>query len=108
MFEYSARYVSAYDGDTVRLDIDLGFNIWLHNASVRLLGINTPELRGKEKALGLAARDALRAKLTEAQVLRIVSRKRGKYGRYLADIYADGVHLNQWMIDQGHAVPYSC
>ena len=53
MYEYCAKVVSVYDGDTITVDIDLGFGIVLKKQKLRLLGINTPEVRGAEKILGI-------------------------------------------------------
>jgi len=109
MYEYEAIVRSVYDGDTVRLDIDLGKSIWLHNEPCRLLGIDTPELRGEEREKGIIARDALR-ELILGQTVRIKTKKdkSGKYGRLLVDIYLkDGKHINQWLLDMGFAVEIS-
>lgn len=108
MYEYKARYVSAYDGDSVRLDCDLGFNIWMKNQVIRLYGIDTPELRGKDREEGLKARDYVRERLTECDELIIKTHKdkKGKYGRWLAEIYVDGVNLNQELVKEGMAKEY--
>ena len=115
IYEYNAEITSVYDGDTVTATIDLGFNLYTANAKIRLIGINTPELRGgteATKAAGLAARDYVRERILNKHV-RIISRKKGKYGRYLAEIYelnayGEAIHqsLNEQLIVQGHAVPY--
>ena len=60
LYTYKARCTSVYDGDSVTLDIELGFNIVMHNQKIRLLGINTPEVRGSDRLDGLIARDRLR------------------------------------------------
>ena len=49
LYTYKARCVSVYDGDSITLDIDLGFNHWMLNQKIRLLGIDTPEIRGPER-----------------------------------------------------------
>jgi micrococcal nuclease len=90
LYTYRARYRSNYDGDTVRLDIDLGFGVWLHNQSVRLLGIDCPELHGTDSAAGKLAQQATAAMLTAAGQEIVVQTYRDthdKYGRWLADIY---------------------
>ena len=107
-FTYRARYRSAYDGDTVRVDLDLGFGVWLQNQALRLVGIDTPELRGSEREAGLVARDFMRDQLMAAEELIVETTrdKKGKYGRWLARLHADGVDLNQAMIDGGYAKEY--
>ena len=60
MFEYKAKLVKVVDGDTIDVDLDLGFGVWLMKQRVRFYGINTPESRTRdleEKKRGLAAKD---------------------------------------------------
>ena len=59
LYTYNARCTSVYDGDSITVDIDLGFNHWMLNQKIRLFGINTPEVRGAERPSGLIARDRL-------------------------------------------------
>ena len=68
MYEYCAKVVSVYDGDTITVDIDLGFGIVLKKQKLRLLGINTPEVRGEEKILGKKVRDLVREKILDKVV----------------------------------------
>ena len=113
-YRYRATAASVYDGDTFRADVDLGFSAWLKNIQFRMYGINTPELRGgtaETKRAGVAARDRLRELMPVGSAVLIRSTKAGKYGRYLADLYVeqpDGavLHVNQVLLDEGHAVPY--
>ena len=103
---YNAEVVRVYDADTVWLNIDLGFETWLQNVACRLYGINAPEMRGPEKTEGLISRDWLIARLTEVDgKVRIQSHKgtRGKYGRWLVVLWADGVNLNEALVDVGLA-----
>lgn len=114
MYEYRAQVVEIVDGDTVKLDVDLGFSI-RQRMTLRLYGINAPEMVGATRAKGEAARDYL-AKLIPADsfvTIRTHKDKSDKYGRILAEIYAPGAlthdtvySVNQAMIDAGHAVPY--
>ena len=63
MYEYKAKLIKVVDGDTVDVDIDLGFGVWLRNERVRIMGIDTPESRTRdkvEKLFGLAAKKALK------------------------------------------------
>lgn len=86
---YRARIVSVYDGDTVTVDIDVGFGVWLHKQKLRLFGINAPEVRGEEREAGIESRDALRAMLPVGRSVVIATKrdKKGKYGRWLAEVY---------------------
>jgi len=103
---YKAKCVSVYDGDTVTLDISLGFGVTMRE-KIRLLGINTPEVRGKEKLDGLISRDRLRELINGKDIIIATHKdKGGKYGRLLATIYLDGVDINQQLIDEGLAKPY--
>ena len=113
MFEYKASLVRVVDGDTIDVDLDLGFGVWLKKQRVRLYGINTPESRTRdleEKKRGLAAKDRvieLIENCEELSIKTILNKKaRGKYGRILADIMADGINVNQTLVSEGHAVEY--
>ena len=107
MYEYRATIIKAYDGDTVTAEIDLGFNIKI-TEKLRLLRINTPELRGDERELGLISRDRLREKILGREVIiKTKKDKKGKYGRYLAEIIfetEDGlINVNDWLVTEGLA-----
>ena len=113
MFEYKARLVKVVDGDTIDVDLDLGFGVWLMKQRVRFYGINTPESRTRdleEKKRGLAAKDRvveLIENCEELSIKTILNKKaRGKYGRILANIMADGINVNQTLVSEGHAVEY--
>jgi micrococcal nuclease len=114
MFEYYVKKVSKIvDGDTIDVDIDLGFDISF-SSRVRLAGIDTPESRTKdkmEKALGLESKDYLKKAIDEAKTVVIKTEKINsseKYGRILGWIFLDGseVSINQKMIDNGYAWGY--
>lgn len=103
------KVIKVYDGDTITIATRLPFsNSPVYRFPVRLLGIDSAEIKGKtfeEKASATAARDALSAKIFgKMVVLKNVSTE--KYGRILADVYLDNIHLNQWMLDQKLAVEY--
>jgi len=108
LFHYNAIVQSVYDGDTCRVDIDLGLGIWVRNEKIRLVRINAPEMTGADKARGTAARDFLRA-LIDGQEIIIESIKdqRGKYGRYLAEIWIlqNGcwTNINDLLVEAGYA-----
>jgi len=113
-YRYRATIASVYDGDTFRADVDLGFSAWLKTVNFRMFGIDTPELRGgteATKAAGRAARDRFLELAPIGAAVLIESTKAGKYGRYLADVFVeqpDGsvLHVNQVLLDEGHAVPF--
>ena len=90
MYEYKTKIVKVVDGDTVDVDIDLGFGVWLRKQRVRLFGINTPESRTRdleEKARGLAAKDRVKNILEENIDFELHSEELGKFGRVLGKIY---------------------
>jgi len=117
MHEYNCTIKRVVDGDTVDVDIDLGFGIWIHNERVRLYGIDTPESRTRdleEKKAGLFAKDVVLHYLPEGskQVLRTHKDKVGKYGRVLGEfVIYDGLAdrqttINQFMIEHKIGVEY--
>lgn len=104
MYEYQAKIVRVIDGDTIAIDVDLGFGIWRCGEVVRLLGINAPEMNTIE---GRAAKAYVEQWATEhgaACVIQTVKDKREKYGRLLATIYAGLRCLNDDLVANGHAV----
>jgi len=103
------------DGDTVDIDIDLGFGTWLKNERVRIMGIDTPESRTSndiEKKFGLAAKSRLQELLGETAILKTqVSKKgedmKGKFGRILGNFATeDGRNCADILCEEGHAVTY--
>ncbi|MGB0788299.1 MAG: thermonuclease family protein [Marinirhabdus sp.] len=106
MYHYKAKITGVYDGDTVTAVVDLGF-LHYQKMRLRLYGINTPEIRGKERKEGLVARDIVREMILDKEVeIHTYKDKQGKFGRYLATIIIDGVNVNKWLVENGHAVPY--
>ena len=96
-FYYRAQVVSVYDGDTCRVDIDLGFGVWKKNETLRLNRINAPEMRGEEREAGKRSRDYLRGLVLDKDVmLQSLLDRKGKYGRYLAEIWLFDAPNNQW------------
>ena len=105
----SGYVIKVYDGDTITIAAKMPYmNSPIYRFSVRLNGIDCPEIKGKtitEKELAINARDALANKIMRKNVtLQNVSLE--KYGRLLADVYCEGVHMNQWMLDKKFALPY--
>jgi micrococcal nuclease len=108
MYEYSAEVKKVYDGDTITVDFDLGFGIILRKQKIRLLGINTPEVRGESREQGLISRDRLRERILGKTVTIKTSRdKKGKYGRWLGEVFIKDENINQWLLNEGLAVVYS-
>jgi endonuclease YncB( thermonuclease family) len=104
LYVYMAIVTAVYDGDTVTADIDLGMHIWATGEKLRLARIDAPEVRGEERAEGLKSRDWLREKINGKKVLiKTIKDKRGKYGRFLVEIYLDGVNLNDQLVEMGLA-----
>jgi len=107
MYEYTAKVVKVYDGDTITVDFDLGFGIILRGQKIRLSGINTPEVRGEEKVEGIQSRDILRKRILNKTVTIKTSKdKKGKYGRWLGEIYFEAENINEWLISEGLATRY--
>ena len=110
MYSYVAHVTKVYDGDTVTVDIDLGFGIWIKKQSIRLLNIDTPELRGEERPEGLIVRDIVAEKILNKEIiLKTHKDSKGKYGRWLGEIILldeEGTNLNEWLLAEGHAQPY--
>jgi len=120
MYDYKCKVVKIVDGDTVDVDIDLGFGVWMKKERVRIMGIDTPESRTRdkvEKVFGLAAKARLKELLGPNPVLRTqISKKgedmKGKFGRILGDFDVYDAKKDAWrpvtkiMIEEHHAVPY--
>ena len=117
MYEYSCKILRVIDGDTVDVDIDLGFGVWMHKERVRLYGIDTPESRTRdleEKKYGLIAKEHIKSFMPvgSMQTLVTVKDKAGKFGRILGKflIYDKTTEaqmtINDWMIREHHAVAY--
>ncbi len=111
-FCYNATVVRIVDGDTIRLDIDLGFDIVLRNQSVRLYKVDTPECRTrdlKEKAAGLLAKEVVQNLIAtgERVFIRTKLDTKGKFGRLLGTIVTtDNININEHLIDNNYAVEY--
>ena len=106
MYQYKAKVIDVYDGDTVTAMVDLGF-YHFQQMKFRLYGIDTPEIRGEGREKGLVVRDIVRAMILDKEVtINSYKDKQEKYGRYLANIIIDGVDLNQWLVQNGHAKEY--
>jgi micrococcal nuclease len=121
MYEYKCNVVKIIDGDTVDVDIDLGFGVWLTDERVRIMGIDTPESRTRdkvEKKFGLAAKARLKDLLGKSAVLKTQVNKdgedmKGKFGRILGDFTVYDHKKDAWrpvtkvLMEEGHAVKYT-
>ena len=115
MYEYRCKVVHIVDGDTVDVDIDLGFGVWMKKQRIRMYGIDTPESRTRdlvEKKYGLAAKEFLTGMLNDKAgiTLKTHKDKEGKFGRILGELwrttdFADK-SINEYMIEKHHAVRY--
>ncbi len=117
MYQYRCKIIKIIDGDTVDVDIDLGFGVWLHKERVRLFGIDTPESRTRdleEKKYGLAAKGYVEKFMPVGSDQTLVTEKdaEGKFGRILGkflvyDVKEDRqAELGKLMIRDHHAVEY--
>ena len=119
MYEYRVTNIRVVDGDTVDVDIDLGFGVWMKKQRIRLYGIDTPESRTRdkvEKLFGTAAKNRLKELLAEGGKLITTENKqgedmKGKFGRILGDFWVERYEgerekVTDIMIEEGHCVAY--
>lgn len=107
MYEYRAFVRKVYDGDTITVDIDLGFDVVLKAQKIRFTKVNAPEVRGIQRPEGLKSRDALRAKIGNKWIkIKTQKDKKGKYGRWLAEVWVDDECVNDWLVSEGYAKTY--
>ena len=111
MYQYKVTVTKVVDGDTVDVDIDLGFAVVLKKQRVRLYEIDTPESRTRdleEKKFGLASKEYLKNKLKNATNIYLTSHDKGKFGRILGELFIDDNEksVNMQLVDNHHAVYY--
>jgi micrococcal nuclease len=117
MYEYRCKVTKVVDGDTVDVDIDLGFDIILRDERVRIMGIDTPESRTRdkvEKLFGLKSKARLKeliggksGPILKTQINKKGEDMRGKFGRILGDfVTEDGRMVTDILVEEGHAVAY--
>tara|TARA_Y100000114_G_scaffold81667_1_gene75329 strand:+ start:2913 stop:3329 length:417 start_codon:yes stop_codon:yes gene_type:complete len=111
MYTYKVDVTRVVDGDTVDVDIDLGFGMTYKKQRVRMMGIDTPESRTRdleEKFYGKQSKYFLESLLKDKDV-ELVSHDKGKFGRILGELFLEGepLSVNQMMIQNYHAVPYT-
>lgn len=113
MYEYKVNVVRVIDGDTIVVDIDLGFEMWLRNQSVRLFGINTPEVRTRDevaKKVGIFVKGEVERLVSESNnelTVTTVFDKNDKFGRILGVFKTKtNLVLNDYLLNERYAVKY--
>ena len=120
LYKYRAKVLRIIDGDTMDVDLDLGFDVVLAKQRVRLYGIDTPESRTRdkvEKKFGLISKDFVKKKCPVGSKVIIgthVGDERGKFGRILGEVFAidketnviEETSINRKMINESYAVEY--
>lgn len=110
LYYYRAHVTDIYDGDTITVNIDLGLKTFINGEKIRLHRINAPEVRGTERTEGLKARDFLRTQILDKDIfVETIKDKKGKYGRYLGEIYLPDergrlININDLLVKKGFAV----
>lgn len=101
MFEYNFNLIKVVDGDTVDIDIDLGFGVWLRNQRIRIMGIDTPESRTSdpvEKKYGILAKEQVEKYLINCKKFKSFKDEKGKFGRILGDFEVYHSTSGRWML----------
>ena len=110
MYEYNCKIVRVVDGDTVDVDIDLGFDTWRCGERIRLYGIDTPECRtrdAEEKAAGILAKEFVENALHVGGTYKLQTREKGKFGRFLGVIFISArTSINAALVSERLAVAY--
>jgi micrococcal nuclease len=106
-YVYRALVKEVYDGDTITVDVDLGFDIWLKDQKIRLAGINAPEIRGENKLQGLKTRDRLIQLILNKEVtIETIKDKKEKFGRWLGKVYFNSELINEKLVLENLAQKY--
>jgi len=110
MYDYQCKIVRVVDGDTIDVDIDLGFDTWRCSERIRLYGVDTPECRtrdAEEKAAGFLAKEFVEDTLHVGETYTLTTKEKGKFGRYLGVIMlSDKTSINAALVKEHLAVPY--
>ena len=110
MYEYNCTIRRVVDGDTIDVDVDLGFGTWRCSERIRLFGVDTPECRtrdAEEKAAGLLAKKFVEDALHVGGTYTLTTKEKGKFGRYLGVIFiTKKTSINAALIKENLAVPY--
>ena len=102
------KVVKVYDGDTITVASKILGSKKIYRFSVRLNGIDAPEIKGKtqeEKNAAIISRDVLREKIL-GEIVLLKDVKTEKYGRLLATVYLNNINMNEWMLTNNYAIPY--
>ena len=101
LYKYRATVIRVIHGDTIDVDIDLGFFTVIHKQRIRLHGIDAPEVRGSERFSGLESKEWLKHKIEGKEIeLATFKDAKGKYGRWLGVIYFESRNINQLMVEK--------
>ncbi len=110
LYEYKALVLKVVDADTIDIEIDLGFGV-TKTERVRLAGINAYETTRRggttaaEKKLGIEAKEYVTQLILGKTIyVKTEQDKKGKFGRYIADIWFEEVHINKDLVKKGYAV----
>jgi micrococcal nuclease len=111
MYTYKAAVVRIVDGDTIIVDIDLGFEVWLREQSIRMAKINAPEIRGVSREKGLGSKKFLEHIILNKWVtIKTEKDRKGKYGRWIATVLLEEdnnlININAKMVAEGFASKY--
>ena len=110
MYEYKATIIKIVDGDTVDVDIDLGFDVWVRRQRIRLFGVDTPECRTRnkaEKAHGMLAKKYVQKALIVGRTYALTTKEKGKFGRFLGEFKTGKGAITKLLIKERLAVPYT-
>ena len=111
MYKIDKTDISVYDGDTITVTIDLGFNI-KKREKIRFYGINAPELKGPERADGLITKTFLKSLIDDAITknkniyVKTIKDSQEKYGRYLGVLFIDDLNVNLKLVEEGLAISF--
>tara|TARA_R110001592_G_scaffold332842_1_gene616431 strand:- start:2279 stop:2686 length:408 start_codon:yes stop_codon:yes gene_type:complete len=110
MYQYNCKIRRVVDGDTVDVDVDLGFGTWRCSERIRLFGVDTPECRTRdatEKAAGFLAKEFVEDALHVGGTYKLETKEKGKFGRFLGIIYlTEKTSINETLISENLAVAY--
>lgn len=110
LYQYLATVGRVVDGNTISVDVDLGFGVWMHKTEMRLVGVKTPSMKGETMKQGVAAAKFLQETLKDRERILVKTSydPTGKYDGWLAIVFIwdddeeDWVSVNQMIIDAGH------
>lgn len=110
VFTYKAQIINVVDGDTVDVDIDLGFNVWVRDVRLRLNRINAYETKlykgvtEEERDKGLQAKEFVKSAAESGKNIVVTTIGQGKYGRWIAELVIDDININDELVNLGLAI----